>query len=182
MTIAVFPRTATPEALMPPTRPPQRLHRYLTPQQEKHVANAVLPALRRPPRKATLGTTSRFQVHGAGDSPKGLPAIITATWWIARVPPCPALQLEELGLLISEDSMQEAQFASSEGDWYDLIRVVRHSKIDFLFYVQDRDTSVIVRTNQEAGGAGNAALNLLHAAQRAGHIYCAEEEHLYTDE
>lgn len=142
----------------------------VTSTQAKHIANAVLYALRRPATSCTPGVSQRFQVLGASSIPNGMPPLIHASWWLGRAGAHPDINLPEVGVMITEQTLNDAWHATRLGAWDDLLRVV-NSRAQSLFIVRQHVSgSWYAERNPNVGRAGGAALTILDLACQAGHV------------
>lgn len=146
-----------------------RLHEYSS-TQGKHIANAVLHALRRPPTRVTQGLTLRFEVFGGSGIPNGPPPIEHARWWLGSVEPHSGLRLPRIGILISDTTMQDARPECTVRAWNDLYRIVNQSTAKSLYLTtQHGDGSWTAYATPRTGHAGDAARTILRHALTAGH-------------
>ena len=144
----------------------------LTPTQERHAANAVLDALRRPQRRSVEGIQKSFQVIGASSIPNGLPPHVHTRWYVGYAPPHPGLDLPHVGVLISDTTMRDAQPACTVRAWHDLYRVVHQSRSRSLYLTtQHGDGTWNAYATPQTGQAGDAALAILRLALLAGHVH-----------
>ena len=157
-----------------------RLHAF-TPTQGKHIANAVLHALRRGPTRCTQGKSQRFQVLGASSIPNGLPPLVHASWHIGRAGSHEGLDLPEVGVLITDTTLRDAITQARIGAFDDLVRIVYNQKrVQTLFLIREHPRSgwYAVR-NPAIGRAGDAALKILDVAHQAGHVTAHPKESLW---
>jgi hypothetical protein len=114
----------------------------------------------------------RFEIIGANTIPNGPGPIVNATWWLARMDAHEGLGLPEVGLLISDTTLLEAETACTNREWADLMRVTHQTSIESLYRVRYHErTGWFAQRHPEAGYAPGAALTILELAHLAGHVF-----------
>ena len=161
---------------MPSPQPQAHERLRLTDVQERHVANAILDALRRPTRKSVMGVQKSFEVYGANSIPNGMPPHVHTRWHVGYAQPHPGLDLPHVGILISDTTLTEAITETQGRPWNDLYRIVKQSTAQSLFMTRENGDGVWTwHRTPHTGFAGDAALTILRLALEAKHVQIAKE-------